>query len=490
MGLFNKSSKNGSDSKDNAPRYPMTIGGHSVSAKEWDAVINPYDLSTVGYAPKATAKHLDDAVRAAQSAFKEWSRRSSEDRANACLQVAKIFEENAPMLSELITKEQGKPLDAGGFGSGFEVGGCIGWSQATSAINLEDKVIVEGDGVTAIEKHVPIGVIGSITPWNWPLLIAVWHFIPAIRAGNTVVVKPSENTPLSTLKAIELLNEVLPAGVLNVVAGAGEIGAAMSSHAGIDKIVFTGSTATGKRVMASASENVTRCTLELGGNDPAIVLPGAPVEAMAPGLFFGSFINAGQTCGAIKRIYVHENEYDQTCDILADIASKTTVGDGLQAATDMGPIQNKDQYEKVRRLTREAQADGAELLVGGEQVGDGYCLTPAILKNCRNGMSIVDEEQFGPVVPVIKYSSVEDAVEFANDSEFGLCASVWGTDGEALQSVSDQLVAGTVYVNTHAELNPMVPFGGVKSSGIGVQFGEAGLKGVTETKVVYERRPN
>ena len=489
MNFINVKMKSEAEMSDEAPQYPMTIGGNSVDGDGWVPVSNPFDLSTVGYAPTATRQHLDDAVSAAQAAFRDWSTRSSEERANACLQIAKVFEENAPLLSELITKEQGKPLDAGGFGSGFEVGGCIGWSQATSALNLVDKMLVEGDGVTAIEKHVPIGVIGSITPWNWPLLIAVWHFIPAIRAGNTVVIKPSENTPLSTLKAVELINEVLPAGVLNVVAGAGEIGAAMSSHSGFNKIVFTGSTATGKRVMANASENVTRCTLELGGNDPAIVLPGAPIEAMMPGLFFGSFINAGQTCGAIKRIYVHENEYDQACDILADIASKTKTGNGLNADTDMGPIQNKAQFEKVRRLTNEAQNDGAKLLVGGEQVGDGYCLTPAILKDCRHGMSIVDQEQFGPVVPVIKYSTVDAAVEMANNSEFGLCASVWGIDSDVLQSVSDRLVAGTVYVNTHAELNPMVPFGGVKSSGIGVQFGEEGLKSFTETKIVYERKP-
>ena len=487
MGFFNSNKKRKSVGGGDAPRYSMTIGGRPADSAEWDAVQNPFDLSIVGYAPKATTAQLDEAVKAARGAFADWSRRSSGERAEVCLKIAAIFENNMAELSELITKEQGKPLDAGGFGSGFEVGGCIGWSQATSAIDLEDKVLVDADGVTAIEQQVPIGVVGSITPWNWPLLIAVWHFIPAIRAGNTVVIKPSENTPLSTLRAVELINEALPAGVLNVVSGAGEIGAAMSSHPGIDKIVFTGSTATGKRVMASASQNITRCTLELGGNDPAIVLPGAPVGAMAPGLFFGSFINAGQTCGAIKRIYVHESEYDAACAALADIASKTTVGNGLDAETDMGPVQNKAQFDKVRKLTKDAVKDGAKLMVGGKTVGRGYGLTPAILKDCRPGMAIVDDEQFGPVIPLVRYSSLDEAVQMANSTEFGLCASVWGHDPDQLEAVTNQLEAGTVYINTHAELHPMVPFGGVKSSGIGVQFGEAGLRGFTNTKIVYKR---
>ena len=474
---------------DRTQNYVMTIGGNPVSDGLSQQVANPFDLSPVGTYPLATLDHLNDAVDAARDAFAEWSQTSDQTRVEACQKIAKVFEENAADLSTLITQEQGKPLDAGGFGSGFELGGCIGWCMATSSLSMEDETLIDAEGVRVVQQRVPLGVVGSITPWNWPLLIAVWHFIPAIRAGNTVVIKPSPFTPLSTLRAVELINQVLPAGVLNVVTGDGEIGAAMSSHPGIDKIMFTGSTATGKKVMASAATNVTQCTLELGGNDAAIVLPDAPVEAMAPGLFFGAFINAGQTCGAIKRIYVAEDDYDATCDALAKIAQGIKVGNGMLADSDMGPLQNKPQYDKVKKLTADAVAAGARILAGGEQVGDGYALTPAILADCKPGMAIVDEEQFGPAVPIIKYTTVEEAIAMANSTDFGLCASVWGTDPEQLTAVSNALEAGTVYINTHAELNPMVPFGGVKSSGLGTQFGQEGLFAFTNTKIIYERAP-
>lgn len=481
--------KPATESGSQPPIYPLTIDGKPITDGKLVDVINPFDLSIVGRCPVAEINTLESAVGAATRAFTDWSKRSDSERAEACLKIAQIFEENAQELSALITKEQGKPVDAGGFGSGFEIGGCIGWSQATSTFTLEDKVILDADGVKAVQKRVPIGVVGSITPWNWPVLIAIWHIMPAIRAGNTVIIKPSPFTPLSTLRAVELMNTVLPAGVLNTVTGDAEIGEAISSHPGISKLMFTGSTTTGKRVMINAAENLARCTLELGGNDAAIVLPGAPVTDMAPGLFFGSFINAGQTCGCIKRIYVHEDNYADACAALAAIAKDTNVGDGLHADTDMGPIQNKAQYEKVKRLTQDAIKQGASLLAGGEQVGDGYALTPAILADCKPGMAIVDEEQFGPVIPVIKYKTLDEAIAMANATEFGLCASVWGTDPEQLEHVSDQLVAGTVYVNTHAELNPMVPFGGVKDSGIGVQFGQEGLNTFTNVKIVYNRMP-
>lgn len=469
------------------PFFPMTIGGESISEGERGQILNPFDMSPVGEYPLATISTLDDAVDAARTAFKTWSVEPDEVRVQACHAIAGVFEANAPELSALITREQGKPLDAGGFGSGFEVGGCIGWSLATSALRMDDALILEENGMRAIQRRVPLGVIGSITPWNWPLLIAVWHFIPAIRAGNTVVLKPSPFTPLSTLRAIQLINEVLPPGVLNVVTGDGEIGAAMSAHPGIDKIMFTGSTETGKKVMASAASNVTRCTLELGGNDAAVVLPGDFTDEMAGGLFFGSFINAGQTCGAIKRIYVHDDDADALVAAMAEIAKGTPVGDGLLPETMMGPIQNRPQYEKVRALTQQALDQGAHSLAGGEHVGDGLALTPAILDHCKPGMRIVDEEQFGPVVPIVRYRDLDEAIRMANATEYGLCASVWGSDEEQLAMVADRLEAGTVYVNTHAELHPMVPFGGIKASGLGVQFGEEGLKSFTNSKVIYER---
>ncbi len=472
----------------NIRHYPMIIGGEKVGDSADNMIRNPFDLSTVGSCPEGTAEDVDRAVKAARKAQPGWAAKSDAERAAACQAIAKAFETHKAELSELITREQGKPLDGGGFGSQFELDGCIGWSMATSALSIEEKKLVEDNGVRAVQRRVAKGVVGSITPWNWPLLIAIWHLLPAIRTGNCVVMKPSPLTPLSTLRAAEIISEIVPAGVFNVVTGGAEVGARLTSHDNIDKLIFTGSTETGKHVMKSAAETITDCTLELGGNDPAIVLPGAPIEQMAQGLFFGAFINAGQTCGAIKRIYVSDDQHDALAEEMAKIAKSKTVGNGLESGSDMGPLQNEPQYDKVKSLTKDAVASGARLVTGGEQVGEGYALTPAILADCTNDMGIVRQEQFGPAVPLIRYSSIDEAIELANDSEYGLCASVWGDPAQA-QDIVRKLAAGTTYINTHAELNPMVPFGGRKCSGIGVQFGEEGLLAFTDSTVVYERLP-
>lgn len=468
------------------PHYPMVIDGQPLGNNPDTTILDPFDGTPVGTCPEAGPDDVERAVRAARAAQAGWAARPDDERAALCRAVAQAFEAHAEELATLITREQGKPLDAGGFGSRFEVGGCIGWSMATAALSLPDRVVLDENGVRAVEERVPKGVVASITPWNWPVLIAVWHLLPAIRTGNTVVMKPSPFTPLSTLRMAAILNDVLPNGVFNVVTGGGEIGGQLTAHPDVDKVIFTGSTATGKRVMQSAAESVTDCTLELGGNDPAIVLPGSPVEVIAGGLFFGSFINAGQTCGAIKRIYVHNDDHDALAAAMAEIARHTRVGHGTAADSAMGPLQNGPQHKKVKALTDAAVAAGATLMAGGKQVGERFALSPAILGNCTQDMDIVRLEQFGPAIPLVRYDSLDEAVAMANDSEFGLCASVWGDPGRAAD-IADRLVAGTVYINTHAELHPMVPFGGRKSSGIGVQFGEEGLKAFTDAKVVYER---
>ncbi len=467
--------------------YPMIIDGKPVDTDSVSEIRSPFDGELVGTCSLGTAEAVDAAVAAARAAFPAWSGLADEERAEFCQKIGSVFEAHAVELASLITREQGKPLVAGGFGSQFEVGGCIGWSMATSQLSLTEEVLPAGEGLSVVQRRVPKGVVGSITPWNWPLLIAVWHILPALRTGNCVVIKPSELTPLSTLRAVELLNETLPAGVLNVVTGDGLVGAALSGHPDIDKIIFTGSTATGKKVMHAAAENITDCSLELGGNDPAIILPGTPVEAIAPGLFFGAFINAGQTCGAIKRVYVPEADHDALVAALAELAQATVVGNGLDDGVAMGPVQNEAQYEKVRKLTQDALKSGASLAAGGEPVGNGFALRPAILGNCRQDMAIVTEEQFGPALPIVPYPNLEQAIEWANEGEFGLCASVWGGESAERENVANAINAGTVYINTHAELNPMVPFGGVKASGIGVQFGVEGLKSFTDSKVFYER---
>ena len=337
-----------------------------------------------------------------------------------------------PALMELVTRETGKPLAGlNGVGAGMEVGGAIAWARATAALELPVET-VQDDAVARVEVHrKPLGVVGSITPWNWPLMIAVWHVMPALLAGNTVVVKPSALTPLATLRLIELANGVLPPGVLNVVTGRGGVGSAIANHPGIDKIVFTGSTPTGKRIMEGAAVNLKRLTLELGGNDAGIVLPDVDPKAVAPALFSVAFHNNGQTCACLKRLYVHESIYDALCAELARIAEAAVVGDGLAPGTELGQLQNRAQLDFVMELADDAHANGARLLSGGVRVdGPGYFYRPTVVADIADGARLVDEEQFGPILPVIRYRDVDEAVARANANPNGLGGSIWSNDLE------------------------------------------------------------
>lgn len=332
----------------------------------------------------------------------------------------------------------------------------------------------------------PIGVIGSITPWNYPILIAIWHIMPAILAGNAVVLKPSPNTPLATLRLGELLQQALPPGVLNVVSGLNEIGQAMADHIGIDKIVFTGSTTTGRKVMASAAANLKRLTLELGGNDAGIVLPDVDLDAMMEKLFWGIFLNNGQTCAALKRLYVHDSIYEEVCERLAAFAANIVTGNGLEEGSHLGPIQNGMQFERVKELVERAKNDGARVLCGGApREGAGFFYPVTILADARDGMAVVDEEQFGPVIPVIKYSDVDDVIARANASQNGLGGSVWSADIDKARAIASRLECGSVWVNAHGAIRPDAPFGGVKQSGIGVEFAALGLAECTSVQVLH-----
>lgn len=468
-------------------KYEMTINGKTAPAARYREIHNPADgKSVVGLAPECTTEGLDAAVDAAAKAFRTWSKTSEEERKAACVRVSEIIAEHAAELAEVLTLEQGKPLK--GMGSEFEVGGCSAWAGATANFSLPLKVL-QADDKANIEMHrVPLGVVGSITPWNFPLLIAVWHMLPAIRTGNTVVIKPSPFTPLGVLRLVELMNEVLPPGVVNIVSGGNEIGAAMSAHPGIAKIVFTGSIPTGMKIMQSAAPTMKRLTLELGGNDPGIVLPDADPAAIAEGIFWGAFINSGQTCAALKRLYVHESIYDSVCDALVAVSRNVRMGDGMEAESLLGPLQNENQFKKVQDLVEDARIQGARVLTGGEAAGVGYFYPVTLIADAKDGMRIVDEEQFGPVLPIISYSSVDDVIEKANGLEFGLAASVWSANTDAAREIAQRIDAGTVYINKHADIAPHVPFGGLKHSGIGVEFGEEGLEAYTNIKIYNAAR--
>jgi acyl-CoA reductase-like NAD-dependent aldehyde dehydrogenase len=463
--------------------YNLTIGGKSVPTKDHFEVRNPSTGEVVGLAPKATSEQLDQAVESAQTAFASWSKTSQDERKTLCHAAAQKLADHAEEIARLITLEQGKPLN--GLGSRFEMGGAGAWAHYTADLDIPVKVI-QGNNEGRIELHRrPIGVVGSITPWNWPVLIAIWHIIPAIRAGNTVVNKPSPYTPLSTLRAIELMNEVLPAGVVNGIAGEDAIGAAMSSHDGIGKIVFTGSASTGKKVMSSAANTLKRLTLELGGNDAGIVLPDVDPKQIAPGLFWGGFINNGQTCAALKRLYVHDEVYDEVCAALLDFAKTIPMGDGLKDDSQLGPVQNRMQFDKVARLVEAAKQAGGKVLMGGEPQKGSLFYPITLIGGLDNGNPLVDEEQFGPALPIIRYSDIDEVIVRANDNPNGLGGSVWSKNINKARDYAAQLQCGTVWINKHGAIQPNAPFGGVKGSGIGVEFGEEGLFENTNVQVMY-----
>ncbi len=462
--------------------YTLVIDGASVAGDNGSFdVLNPATEAVVAACPCASVGQLDAAVAAAGEAFKQWQFSSDDARKKLLHDIADKIEAHAAELAGIVVAEQGKPM----FLAQAEVGGAVAWTRATAELDIPVEVIEDSPG-KRIEMHrKPLGVVGSITPWNWPLMIAVWHIMPALRTGNTVVIKPSEYTPLNTLRLVELINEVAPKGVVNVVTGMGDIGRAMSVHARINKIVFTGSTATGKDIMFHAANNLKRLTLELGGNDAGIVLLGTDVDAVALPIFQGAFLNMGQTCAALKRLYVHDSIYEDMCDKLAGIAQQQQLGDGMDANTTFGPVQNKKQLQIVSNLVEDAKENGARILCGGERLaGSGYFYPPTIIADANDGMRIVDEEQFGPVLPVIRYSDVDDAVRRANDCDAGLGGSVWGPDVESAKQVATRLECGTVWVNGHAEVLPNAPFGGCKMSGFGVEFGVEGLLEYTSPQLL------
>ena len=463
--------------------WQMMIGGKSVPATDTFDVVNPFDESLVGRCSAATDAHVDEAVRAAKAAFPAWAAEPDGARAERLMEIASLIEKHHEELSSLVTREQGKPQS--GPGANFEVGGAAVWTRATAALSLPEQIIQEDAAAKITLTRKPVGVVASITPWNWPLLIATWHLMPAVRVGCTVVIKPSPFTPLSTVRLVELMNQVLPAGVVNVVTGSGDVGARLSDHPGVQKVVFTGSIATGRKIMASASRSLKRVTLELGGNDAGIVLPGTRIEPLLEKLFWGCFINAGQTCASLKRLYVHESQYDEVVTRLAEYVSKVPVGNGLDASTLIGPISNRMQLEKVEELVLDARNRGARIVTGGRRSSDpGFVYPLTVIADTTDEMRVVAEEQFGPVIPVIRYRTIDEAIRRANSLDVGLGGSVWGNDAEAAAAYASQLECGTAWVNQHGALHPMAPFGGVKCSGIGVEFNVDGLKEYTTTQVL------
>ncbi len=466
--------------------YSMLIGGTAVDAEKTMEIINPASGEAFARVPAGTAADVDRAVAAARAAFPAWSQLPDSDRQGLMHAIGAVLEAHMPELMELITRETGKPMNGlNGVGAGMEVGGSIAWTHVTADLKLPVDVIQDNDEARVEVHRKPLGVVASITPWNWPLMIAIWHVIPALRAGNTVVIKPSEYTPVATCRFVELANAILPPGVLNIVTGGPEVGAAISTHPDINKIVFTGSTRTGRKIMESAAGNLKRLTLELGGNDAGIVLPDVNPKEVAAKLFGVAFHNNGQTCACLKRLYVHESIYEEVCGELARLAKEAVVGDGLLPETQLGPVQNKAQLEIVKSLADDARRNGGRFLAGGQaREGKGYFFEPTIVADLTNGSRLVDEEPFGPILPVIKYRDIDEAIRLANDSQNGLGGSVWSSDKQRAAELAMRLECGTAWVNEHGAIQPNAPFGGVKQSGIGVEFGHYGLEEYTSIQTL------
>jgi len=469
--------------------YMNFVNGQLVGSERTFESLNPASGEALGLAPISTAEQVKAAIAAARAAQPAWAARPDAERRALMMQVAETIKSNAPYLAEWVTREQGKPL--GGLGpdqvpgARFEVWGCEVWTQVPASLDLPVEVVFEDDTRRAEVHRKPFGVVAAIAPWNWPLLIAIWQMIPSIRAGNTVVIKPSEYTTIGTLELVRLIGEVLPKGVINTVSGPGEVGSWLVSDPGIDKIMFTGSGPTGAKIAEAAARNMVPTTMELGGNDAAIMLPDADPKAMAMGLFWGAFINMGQTCACAKRLYVHESLFEPTVQALKELAEAMPMGDGMNEGMVMGPIQNKMQYDKVVSLVESAKKAGANIVCGGTpKGGPGYFYPLTLVTGLKDGDRLVDEEQFGPVLPIIKYSNVEDAIASANRLDAGLGASVWSSDIEKAKQVAGRIQAGTVWINQHGMIHPMVPFGGAKGSGYGVEFGLEGLKSVTRPQVI------
>jgi acyl-CoA reductase-like NAD-dependent aldehyde dehydrogenase len=460
--------------------YRLLIDGKLIDGAQSTPVLNPATEETIALCPRASEAQLNQAVAAAKAAFPAWAVTPIEHRRAAVNKIADIIEAHLDELARLLTTEQGKPLpDATN-----ELHGTVAFFRYMATLDLPMRVI-EDTADRRVEAHRrPLGVVGAILPWNYPLLLVALKAPAALIAGNTMVLKTAPTTPLATLRLAELIVDVLPAGVLNIIADANDLGDAMTKHPDIRKISFTGSTATGKKVMSAVAETVKRITLELGGNDAAIVLDDVDVKKAAEGVFTGAFENSGQVCLAIKRAYVHEAVYDHFCDELVTLANNAIVDDGLKQGTKLGPLQNKMQYEKVKGFLEDAQQHGKVVAGGAPLDRPGYFIAPTIVRDIQEGSRLVDEEQFGPVLPVIKYADPADAVRRANATSYGLGGSVWSSDPDRAYEVAKQLDSGTVWINKHLEVLPHVPFGGAKQSGIGAELAEEGLAEFTQLQVI------
>jgi len=460
--------------------FKLLINGRLVPGASSMDVINPATEEVVAACPTADKAQLNEAVAAAKAAFPAWSKTPIRERGKLIAKLADAMMARQEEFARLLTAEQGKPLPM----AMWEVGGTAESLKYFAGLDLPDKVLKDDADSKIILQHAPLGVVAAITPWNFPLILLAIKLGPGLLAGNTMICKPAPTTPLTTLLLGELAAEILPPGVVNMIADKNDLGGEITNHPDIAKVAFTGSTATGKKVMQAAASSLKRLTLELGGNDAAIILDDMDPKEVAPKIFGGATINSGQVCLAIKRVYAPKSMYDELCDELAKLANEAIVGDGSEQGTQIGPIQNKMQFEKVKEFLEDARKNG-KVIAGGEPLDrKGYFIPPTIVRDIPDDARLVKEEQFAPILPVLSYTNLEEAIERANDSEYGLGGTVWTKDLDKGVEVASQIVTGTVWINKHLDLPNEIPFGGAKQSGIGVEYGQEGLEEFTQARTV------
>ncbi|MEO7787736.1 MAG: aldehyde dehydrogenase family protein [Sphingomicrobium sp.] len=465
-------------------KFTQTIDG-VAAATQFEPVIDPSTGKVFQQSPAATAEEIDLAVSAARRAQPAWAALSWDERHQYLERLADAIDENRSWLASVQTMEQGIALPASLAFVAY-VAQCL---RVIGKVRAQDRLLIDDDQRKVTQSWRPLGVVAAIAPWNAPLVLGIQKVAAALIGGNAIVLKPSELTPLATLELGRIGREVLPPGVFNVIGGGRAVGQAMVDHSGFDKASFTGSTATGIAIAKAAAAYLRPVTLELGGNDAAILLPDGSIDALVATTARIGLVNRGQFCAAVKRIYAPTALYDQVCDALVAAVRDVKIGNGFEPDVQMGPIQNEAQFEKICDFVDDARAAGGRILTGGKPLErEGYFYPPTIIAGLTDGVRIVDEEQFGPIIPVIAYDDLEAVIATINAGQYGLTGSIWTADVARGAEIASRLVVGTGWVNQHGAFDTTIPFPLIKASGMGVDFADCGVTGAMRMQIISARK--